>query len=217
MPAPTDTSRSPTGALLAMAERLEALPFAVAATGVAGNGRTEVKRRREIVETGGSLCGQLYALRPDFVRRLVAAGVRLPVGLYRGDGLLGSMAAHDLDALGEPWRDDRIAGVDEAVFELDTLSPFRWRDWRRQFRRKVRQMRGLIENAAIKAVFYDAGYAALPAHADDLIGRYLASNAPPSVGLADRVFMFLALRQHRAATRPCEADLRPDRGEMPPA
>lgn len=196
-------------ALRAIATSLIHCSGAVAATGVAGNGRTETRSARQTIDVGGVMHGQLYALKPDFVRRMVEAGIRLPIGLYRGDGLLGSMAAHDLDAMGQPWMNSRLIGVAEATFEIDALSLFRLRDLRRQFRRKVRQMRGKLETAAIKQVIYAAGYRALPAFADDMIRDFLADNPVPTVPLLDRFFMALALRHHRIAALPNTDSLRP--------
>jgi hypothetical protein len=129
-------------AIAAAEARLAACPDALAASGVAGNGRTETRTNRAAVERGGILRGQFFALRPAFVERMVAAGIRLPVGLYRGDGLLGSMAAHDLDPPRKPWENGRVIGVAEGEFDIDALSPFRLRDLRRLFARKIRQIRG---------------------------------------------------------------------------
>ncbi len=193
--------------LAAMATRLRESPRALAASGVASNGRTARAMARRVVDEGGVLQGQFHALRPDFVRRIVDGGIRLPIGLYRGDGLLGSMAAHDLDPVHNAWDNARIAGVAEARFEIDALSMLRWRDLRRQFRRKVRQMRGRVENAAIKRLVQVGGYQALPRFADDMIGDYLAEHDAPAVPLQDRPFMALALRQHRVARQPDEEAL----------
>jgi hypothetical protein len=198
-------------AIAAMQARLATCPSAVAASGVAGNGRTEVRANRASVEQGGRLRGQLFALRPDFVERMVKGGIRLPVGLYRGDGLIGSMAAHDLDATGKSWDNGRVIGVADAVFTIDALSMFSAGDLRRQFARKIRQMRGRVENAAIRQLVYAHGYAALPEYADDMIADFLAKNPAPSVPLPDRPFMALALAQHRHATRPAVQDLQPRR------
>ncbi len=191
--------------------RLADTPRAVAVSGVAVNGRTMHLSTARTLGEGGVLHGQLHAFRPDFLDRMVAEGIRLPVGLYRGDGLMGSMAAHDLDALGLPWDNARIAGVAEATYEIPQLSPFRPADLQRQFRRKVRQMRGLLENNAIKDVIYRDGYTALPGSADDLIADYLAVNGVPSVSLVDRPFLALALRHLRVGQPPDPASLKPTR------
>jgi hypothetical protein len=198
-------------ALAAMERRFAECPEAVAATGVAINGRTEPRSMRETVEVGGVIHGQFYALQPDFLRRMVDGGIRLPIGLYRGDGLIGSMAAHNLDAMGQPWKNSRMIGVAGATFEIESLSMFRLRDLRRQFRRKVRQMRGRIENEAVKQIIYSRGYAALPTFADDMIRDYLADRPPPPVQLVERPFMALAIKQHRAMSRPDLESLLPTR------
>lgn len=199
------------GALEATAARLADCPDAVAATGVPSNGRSEARSAQRTVAVGGEMHGGLYALTSDFVRRMADGGIRLPVGLYRGDGLLGSMAAHDLDAMGKPWLNSRLVGVSGATYKIDVMSPFRLRDLRRQFRRTIRQMRGKLENAAVKQVIYAGGYAALPTFADDMIRDYLAANPVPAVSLLERPFMFLALRHHRSAVRPDADILRPNR------
>ncbi len=196
-------------ALRALSDALDHCPAAVAATGVAGNGRTMRAATEETLLHGGRLHGQLHALRPDFVERLRQAQLRLPVGLYRGDGLLGSMACHDLEATGQAWDGHRIAGAAQATYLIPQLAPWRPADIARQFRRKIRQMRGRLENAAIKSVIYSGGYAALPASADEMISTWLAAGGCPQTGLADRAFMRLALRQHARARAPTAGAMAP--------
>ena len=192
-------------AFRAMAERLAADPHAMAISGVAINGRTMRQATGQTLSVGGQLHGQLHALRPDFLDRMVAQHIRLPVGLYRGDGLLASMAAHNLDATGTAWDNSRIPGVAEAQYEIPVLSPLRAQDLRRQYRRKIRQIRGRIEAEAIKQIIYRDGYAALPDNADDMIRAYLANHAPPRSAIPDRIFQILAIRASTTATRPpCE-------------
>ena len=197
------------GAIAAIEARFAECPEARVVTGVAANGRTEMRAVQQTIEQGGIIHGQLYALCPAFLDRLTGAGIRLPVGLYRGDGLIGSFACHDLDAAHEPWVNQRLAGVAGARYQIDTLSMFRLRDLRRQFRRMVRQMRGVLENAAIKSVIYGGGYTALPDNADDMIRTFLDHHPVPKVALQDRPFMALALRQHRRASPPDPDSLRP--------
>jgi len=182
---------------------------AVAATGVAGNGRTMKAATEETLLYGGRLHGQLHAFRPSFLDRLTEAGLRLPVGLYRGDGLLGSMACHDLDALRNPWENHRVKGTAEAVYLIPELSPFHPRDIVRQFRRKIRQMRGRMENAAMTALIYSQGFAALPASADDLLADWLATGGTVPVSRADRLFMHLALRDIGRSHAPAPGMLEP--------
>jgi glycosyltransferase involved in cell wall biosynthesis len=182
---------------------------AVAATGVAGNGRTMAAATEETLRNGGRLHGQLHAFRPSFLDRLTQAGLFLPIGLYRGDGLLGSMACHDLDPLGNSWESSRIKGTVEAVYEIPQLSPFRPADVRRQYRRKLRQMRGMLENAALMSSIYSGGFAALPHYADEMISAWLGNGGEVALGRIDRVFMSLALKRIAAFERPDPASLEP--------
>jgi len=182
---------------------------AVAATGVSGNGRTMKTATEETLRDGGRLHGQLHAFRPAFLDRLTQAGLRLPIGLYRGDGLLGSMACHDLAPLENPWDGHRIKGTVEATYEIPALSVFRPRDIARQMRRRVRQMRGRLENAALQGIIYSQGYAALPEYADDMITDWLAAGGQPQASLTEQPFMHAALRQVARRARPPASALQP--------
>ena len=147
---------------------------AVAATGAAVNGRTMVQHLEATLNHGARFHGQLHALRPEFIDRLTARKIRLPIGLYYGDGLLGSMAMHDLDPLRVEWDQTRIAGSPAATYQIPMFSPFRVRDLRRQLQRKVRQMRGRLENLAIRGIVYRDGYEGLPEYADDMVNSFLS-------------------------------------------
>jgi glycosyltransferase involved in cell wall biosynthesis len=196
-------------ALRVMEQCLAHDPTAIAATGVAVNGRTMVRYTEATLNHGARLHGQLHALRPDFIERLVMQGLRLPIGLYYGDGLIGSMAMHDLDPLRNEWAPRRIVGSPEATYEIPVLSVLRPRDLRRQFQRKIRQMRGRLENLAIRAIVYNHGYEGLPEYADDMVTAYLSHHGRPSPAPLDRPFQTLALRQIGAAVRPDAASLEP--------
>ncbi len=196
-------------ALAAMESCLAARPEAMAATGVAVNGRTMQRATRPTLTEGHRMHGQLHAIRPEFIDRLVARNIRLPIGLYYGDGLMGSMVLHDLDALKNEWVPSRIASHPEATYAIPMLSPFRPRDLKRQLQRKVRQMRGRLENLAIRDILYVHNYEGLPEYACDMVNGFLARNGPPAVGFLDRPFRMLALRGIRAARRPDTARLEP--------
>jgi hypothetical protein len=196
---------------VAMEERFRVDQNAIALTGISVTGRTMVGESEKAVNEGGRLFGQFHAFRPDFFDRMVARQIKLPVGLYRGDGLLGSMAAHNLDSVYEPWVSSRIAAVTSATFSIPVLSPFKLGDLNRQFRRKIRQMRGRIENNAIKSIIYKAGYEGLEDHADAMIGNYLARHPIPRGSLVDSIFLRLAVREHAASRRPGPASLLPTR------
>ncbi len=195
--------------LAGFAQTLSSRQEARLATGIAINGRSEPLAVEKTLTAGGVVHGQLYAPQRQFIERLTKQGLRLPLGLYRGDGLLGSMAAHDLDPLARPWDNKRVVGVKQATYAIQPLSPLNPRDVQRHLRRSVRHMRGRLENAAIQRIIYAGGYAALPQHADDMVRAFLAEHGPPATPLADRPFMSLALHHARHARPANPASLAP--------
>ena len=193
----------------ALSERLAGDAHAQAVTGVCVNGRTMRLATEHTLKVGGQLHGQLHAFRGEFLDRMVERGIRLPVGLYRGDGLLGSMAAHDLDAVGGTWDNARVAGVAQATYTIPELSPFRIGSVRRQWRRKIRQQQGRIENLAIEQVIRTMGFEGLPATVNSLVEHYLADHPRPKATALDRPFQTLALRQLSHAPPLAADDLLP--------
>ncbi len=182
------------GSFRAIADAFDADPHALIASALPVSGRSATKVAANTMK-GGLTNGQCYGLRPDFVDRLVEAGYRLPLQLYRVDGLLGSMAAHDLDALNKPWDGARLIGVKGASFALTPLSIFKWRDIRRQYNREIRQARGRMENAAIKVLIYKGGYASLPDNANNMIKDWLKSNQSSTLSIREEYFKRLAVRR----------------------
>lgn len=194
----------------AMRLRLDTDPHAMAVAAIATTGRT-MQHTSAALQTGGRLSGGMYAMRPDFLDAMVARGIRLPLALYRGDGLLNSMVCHNLDAMGELWDSSRVPSLEDATFAIQVLSPFSPRDIKRQYWRKIRQMRGTIENAAIKSIIYERGYEGLPDDADAMVRDHVAIHGAPPTAAIDRVFLTMAIR-HAAAAKPFEpADLVPHR------
>ena len=174
----------------ALAAAMRANKHANAASGVAVNGRTEAAFTQ--APTHGRMSGGLFCLRMSFVNRLTLAGIALPAGLYRGDGLLGSMACYNLDPVSKPWNAFLCLSVQGARYEIYSLSLWRPSHYRRAFRRKVRQMRGLLENAAIKSIVHQRGFTALPRDCNAMIRDHVAVFGLPRVKLADRLFLELA-------------------------
>lgn len=156
-------------ALSRLADALDAAPAALAAGAVPSTGRSAARLR-----ASPGLHGSLFALRGTFVARLVQAGLRLPVRMYRGDGLIGSMVMHDLDT-NDGWLGERVVIDPHATWRTPTLQPWNGRDLRRHFNRMVQQARGRLQWGAVKDAIYPAGYAALPEDADAATLRWIAA------------------------------------------
>jgi len=200
-------------ALRRLAARLVAEPLAMAAAAVPSSGRSAAALRADMLEYPG-LHGSLFALRGSFVERLAASGLRLPLGLYRGDGLLGSFVMHDLDSASSPWRPPHIAVEPEASWTLQSLRPWSPADIRRHLRRLVQQGRGRLESGAIRHTIYPGqgrcgGFGALPERADSMILDWLAAVPEARPRLARDPFAALALRRIRRAAPPETSALEP--------
>ena len=159
-------------ALRLLADALSDAPQAQAAAAVPRTGFSAARLRREMILNPG-LHGSLFALRGEFVERIAELGLRLPLGLYRGDGLIGSFVLHDLDAAEGGWHGARIAVEPRASWDAVPLRPWRWRDLRRHWYRLIQQGRGRLQWAAIREKLYPHGFQALPADADACVLQWL--------------------------------------------
>ncbi|TCT03214.1 glycosyltransferase [Aquabacter spiritensis] len=198
-------------ALRDLAAALAANPRALAAAAVPSVGRSaDAIRAQMMVEPG--LHGSLFALRGEFVARMAETRFRLPVGLYRGDGLIGSAVMHDLDALRVPWTWEHIAVAPGATWRFRPLSPWSAADRRRQWNRLLRQGRGEIEDMAIKRIIYEGNYAALPDFASALVRSLVREDRGEVLRcLRRRPAGILAVREAFAAPDPAPAALAPRR------
>ncbi|WP_216834382.1 DEAD/DEAH box helicase [Falsiroseomonas tokyonensis] len=192
-----------------LARRLERQPEALAAAAVPSSGRSADALRQGMLRHSG-LHGSLFALRATFVERLASAGLRLPIGLYRGDGLLGSFLLHDLDAAKGGWEGWRIAVEPAASWTTPRWQPWRWQDLRRHLHRLVRQGRGRLESAALRQAIYTDGFAGLPKDADAMLRDWIAADPRARRPKLWRdPFAWLALARLRHAAPPAPDQLRP--------
>ena len=186
-------------ALRLMAEPLLANPRLNAAAAVASMGRSKLHAQR-LAREQGLFHGNLFALARGLVERIRARNIHLPAGLYRTDALYASMALHDLDATRE-WDKSLVAVCEGATWTFRQLSPFRWRDWKRYWNRRINQARGNLVVQATREIIKTKGYEHLPKYGDDMLLDWLKRN-PQHPGLD--IFAHLALRQLGEPRRPPE-------------
>lgn len=134
--------RAGPGALPALAAALAQTPDAHAVGALPTTGRDRDAWRERMVR-GATLAGGLYALRDDFVQRLIQRDIRVPVGLIGEDWLVSVLARFDLQPVNPVAAlVPRVAFAPEAGFAFRSLSPWRWRDhrvyWRRLWRYALR-------------------------------------------------------------------------------
>lgn len=132
------------GSLTALEEGLRRNPRAHAASAPPASGRSLKKDRLELIQQRG-LVANLYALRGDFVRRLAAERVRLPLNLEGDDGLLGILIKWDLKPELAQIDDSRIEPCERAGFSFASVDWRKWSDWRNYWRRLIRYGRRAYE------------------------------------------------------------------------
>ena len=195
-------------ALRALAAVLNRRSDIAAVSGLPINGRGAARMRREAIQNS-KLFGQLFAVRQSCLDELSLRGRRLPIGLYRCDGLFVGFICWETDGIAHERAMPRIATVPEAEWRIRPISWFGWKDITVGFNRLVRQARGRLENQSWNPILWTRGFGALPRFANDMISEWLKTNSPQKEPLQDRFFTWLALRQVRQWRRPGEDALLP--------
>ena len=136
-------------ALAAIEQRLADLPNAMAASGVPTSGRS-ARRMREIMLRTGGIHGNLYALKVGSMEMIRNADFRLPLGLYRNDGLLGAALTFRLDPANHEWKRGSVVAVADATWDVDGISALNYKNIVGYFKRRLRQAHGALENRAVR-------------------------------------------------------------------
>lgn len=138
--------------LRSLVRALEARPSALGGTGVPSVGRSSGALRSEMLAHGG-FHGNLCCIRGAVIAELRRRNVRIPLGLYRVDSLMGAILAFGLNPADNAWEMSRIVVAGDSSWDLDMKSLWRWDDWVGKRKQLERQFRGEIENAAVKFFF----------------------------------------------------------------
>lgn len=118
-------------------------------TGVPSVGREARALREQLLRDGG-YHGNFCCLKGETVAAMRDRGLRLPVGLYRTDSLMGALLSFGLHPEQGRWDPSHIAVCADATWQLPPKQWWRWSDLKGQFKRLLRQGKGRVENAAVK-------------------------------------------------------------------
>jgi glycosyltransferase involved in cell wall biosynthesis len=191
-----------------LARELSQRPDVLAASGLPLNGRgAQVMRQSAMRES--KLFGQMFAVRNTFLDQLATLGRRIPIGLYRCDGLFSGFMCYETNGVAHRMPVQRVMTVPSAEWTIREISTLSRRDLTRGFNRLVRQARGRLENQAWNTIIWEQGFGALPKFADEMLLQWLENAKPKSEPLPDQIFSWLALQQVRRWRRPSEEALRP--------
>jgi glycosyltransferase involved in cell wall biosynthesis len=187
------------GSIEALAAALDAHPQANAASALPLNGRNAAAYRAALV-AGHGLFGDLYALRGDFLARMRAGAIRLPLDLVGDDSLVGALAKTDLEAEA-CWDDSRVVPCAAAGFycEAGSLRPA---SLRRQYKRLVSYSVRHFQNRIVSEIMRTDGPAGLPERLADFYPEWLPRFAPrPERWWFDRAALARMVAATRAAPR----------------
>ena len=158
------------GSFDAMAQALRMEPHAHACSAPPSSGRSMVNDRRLLIEQR-DLVANLYALRGEFVHRLVAGGVRMPLKLEGDDGLLGALIKWDLDPKKDHFDDLRIVACPEAGFVFESMQISSFGDVRSYWKRAVRYGRRTYEFQLLGKRLRAKGMSGLPRDIREIWGE----------------------------------------------
>jgi hypothetical protein len=150
---------------------------ALGGTGVPTVGRTAAASARIMLRDGG-FHGNLCCMKGSAVSEMKARDLRLPSFMYRVDSLVGSLLHFAFDSRVNKWDVRRVLVDGNASWTTEPKHWWRWRDVVSKCKRSVRQARGLVENAAIKAhlVTRKDSVETLPRQAHELLRSWCADH-----------------------------------------
>lgn len=161
-------------ALSLISERMRSKPVVQAVSGVPSVGRS-AKRMAKVMLTQGGFHGNFYAFRGDMMVRLRQRDIRLPLGIYRTDPTIASSINFDLDPARNEWSRELVNVQPGATWTIDVRPLWRISEVIGQFKRKLRQAQGTLENRAIHEHFAVKRNRpeTLPETADELIVNWV--------------------------------------------
>lgn len=135
-------------------------PDALAVAAVPSSGRTIGSFRQMIIEER-VVAGNFYALSGRFVRDVRAKQVRLPIGMFGEDGLVGTLVRWNLDPKSEPDF-TRIVPCSDAQWQFESFSPLRPKHWRLYKNRMMRYATRRLQARMLYPRLWKDGLAGMP-------------------------------------------------------
>jgi hypothetical protein len=182
-------------ALSLLDEGLRSAPDSLGATGVPTSGRSANALRGKLLAEGG-IHGNLYAIRGDVISALRQRVFRMPLGLYRTDSLIGAVLMFRLNPVQYDWDTKRVYVHPKATWHVRSSSWWTPKDLISQYRRKLRQAQGVLENRAFRDHLAVKRFSpeTLPRSIDELVSRWIADHPRQ----AKRVFLTQPLTAYAA-------------------
>ncbi|HEV2608905.1 MAG TPA: hypothetical protein VGU61_01460 [Noviherbaspirillum sp.] len=189
-------------AFLLLDEGLTTTTGALGATGIPTSGRSARNLASQMLTEGG-MHGNLHAIRGSAISNLKQTGFRLPLGLYRTDSLIGAVLMFRLDPAKNEWDPKRVFVHPQVTWHVASASLWTLKDLSAQYKRKLRQAQGALENRAVREhlAIGKRDPVLLPRTTNELVNRWLAAHPEQATqAFVSQPLTFYAarkLRQHR--------------------
>jgi glycosyltransferase involved in cell wall biosynthesis len=199
------------GSIAAFLARFAEVPHANGCAGLPVTGRSRDAFRAKLIRHH-EMAGNLYAVRAETLAAFRRLGLRLPFGVFGEDGLVTTLIKRDLN-MRRPLDEQRITAAEGAGFGYPTLSPWRLRDWRIYYRRRMRYAVRRQQAQMLYALLREHGTEAMPEHVVDLYRQRGASLHAGWSGL-DTLFDWIAVRRIRRDIAADDSVKREDRAHL---
>lgn len=137
-------------AICALTHTLANHPEALGTSGLPTVGYSARATRKTAIEEGG-LHGNLCAIKAEALDQMRKRQIRIPLGMYRVDSIVGAFLSFGLNNLQNAWNPELfIPLTPDATWTCDQKKWYRAKDWLDWKNRRARQAKGDFENLAVK-------------------------------------------------------------------
>ena len=167
-------------------------PTFLGATGVPSVGRSADSLRRQMI-AGGGMHGNMHAISNTAMVTYRDNAVKLPVGLYRTDSLIGAIMMFRFDPGQFKWDTSVVKVQPDATWGLINQPRFGPALIKSYWKRKLRQSQGQLENLAVHEHFAIRRQTpqSLPPTARQLVLEWVARHPSKVRKLAVKNFLIL--------------------------
>ena len=137
------------GSIELLGSALERESQSVGGCGVPSGSNSSDKLAEKMLAEGG-FHGNFCAIKGSVIETIKRRGIRIPLGMYRTDSLVGAWLAFGLDPSTNNWDIGRLLVVSEVTWDTPVKKWWRYSDIKSAISRKVRQSRGDLENTAVR-------------------------------------------------------------------
>lgn len=144
-------------AITKLQETLASHPRALGSSGAPSAGWS-AKEITATMKADGGFHGNLCAITVNALAQMRRNGIRIPIGMYRVDALMGAFLSFGLANTSRTWSPkEHVPVTFDATWHCRIKKWYSLQDINAWIKRRERQIRGKVENAAIKQLLVHEG------------------------------------------------------------